>query len=65
MELMSRLLKSVWERQSDDAHLTGAQHFDLGITEVRSKLADISGMNDVISKDLWDVKLLRMHRAWM
>jgi hypothetical protein len=35
--------------------LIGAQHFDLGITEVRSKLADISGMNDVISKDLWDV----------
>ncbi len=55
MELMSRLLKSVWERQSDDVYLIGAQHFDLGITEVRSKLADISGMNDVISKDLWDV----------
>ncbi|WP_114969907.1 anti-phage-associated DUF499 domain-containing protein [Rhodoferax ferrireducens] len=55
MELMSRLLKSVWERESDDVYLIGAQHFDLGITEVRSKLADISGMNDVISKDLWDV----------
>jgi hypothetical protein len=55
MELMSRLLKSVWERESDDVYLIGAQHFDLGITEVRSKLADISSMNDVISKDLWDV----------
>lgn len=55
MELMSRLLKSVWERGADDVYLIGAQHFDLGITEVRSKLADISGMNDVISKDLWDV----------
>lgn len=55
MELMSRLLKSVWERDSDDVYLIGAQHFDLGITEVRSKLADISAMNDVISKDLWDV----------
>ena len=55
MELMSRLLKSVWDRESDDVYLIGAQHFDLGITEVRSKLADISGMNDVISKDLWDV----------
>lgn len=55
MELMSRLLKSVWERESDDVYLIGAQHFDLGVTEVRSKLADISSMNDVISKDLWDV----------
>lgn len=55
MELMSRLLKSVWERDADDVYLIGAQHFDLSISEVRSKLADISGMNDVISKDLWDV----------
>jgi len=55
MELMSRLLKSVWERDADDVYLIGAQHFDLKISEVRSKLADISGMNDVISKDLWDV----------
>ena len=55
MELMSRLLKSVWERDADDIYLIGAQHFDLSITAVRSKLADISGMNDVISKDLWDV----------
>lgn len=55
MELMSRLLKSVWERGTDDVYLIGAQHFDLSINEVRSKLADISGMNDVISKDLWDV----------
>lgn len=55
MELMSRLLKSVWERDSDDVYLIGAQHFDLKLTEVRSKLADISGMSDVISKDLWDV----------
>lgn len=55
MELMSRLLKSVWEREVDDVYLIGAQHFDLSITEVRSKLANISDMSDVISKDLWDV----------
>lgn len=55
MELMSRLLKSVWEREVDDVFLIGAQHFDLSLGEVRSKLADISGMQDVIAKDLWDV----------
>jgi len=32
----------------------GPQHFDLGISEVRDKLTEISGMRDVIAKDLWD-----------
>jgi len=53
MELVSRLLKSVWE-SSDDVYLIGAQHFDLSIYEVREKLAEISEMRDVISRDLWD-----------
>lgn len=53
MELVSRLLKSVWE-SSDDVYLIGAQHFDLSISEVREKLSDISEMRDVIAKDLWD-----------
>jgi len=53
MELVSRLLKSVWESQ-DDVYLIGAQHFDLSIHDVREKLADISQMRDVISRDLWD-----------
>jgi len=53
MELVSRLLKSVWQ-SNDDVYLIGAQHFDLSIHEVREKLADISEMRDVIAKDLWD-----------
>lgn len=55
MELVSRLLKSVWERKSNDVFLIGPQHFDLSIAEVRDKLAEISEMRDVIAKDLWDV----------
>ncbi len=54
IELISRLLKSVWERKENDVFLIGAQHFDLSIPEVRDKLTEISGMRDVISKDLWD-----------
>lgn len=54
MELVSRLLKSVWQRPTNDVFLIGPQHFDLGITEVREKLVEISGMGDVIAKDLWD-----------
>lgn len=53
MELVSRLLKSVWESQ-DDVYLMGAQHFDLSMHDVREKLADISEMRDVIARDLWD-----------
>ena len=53
MELVSRLLKSVWQ-SSEDVYLIGAQHFDLSIDEVREKLAEISEMRDVIAKDLWD-----------
>ena len=54
IELVSRLLKSVWERKDNDIFLIGPQHFDLSIPEVRDKLTEISGMRDVIAKDLWD-----------
>ena len=54
IELVSRLLKSVWERPSNDVFLIGPQHFDLSIAEVREKLTEISGMRDVIATDLWD-----------
>ena len=54
IELVSRLLKSVWERNANDVFLIGPQHFDLGIPEVRDKLTEISGMRDVIARDLWD-----------
>lgn len=54
IELVSRLLRSVWDRQSNDVFLIGPQHFDLSIPDVRDKLTEISGMRDVIAKDLWD-----------
>jgi hypothetical protein len=54
IELVSRLLRSVWERKANDIFLIGPQHFDLSIAEVRDKLTEISGMRDVIAKDLWD-----------
>ncbi|MCU0981005.1 MAG: hypothetical protein MUF25_17780 [Pirellulaceae bacterium] len=36
--------------------LIGPQHFELAIPEVRDKLAEISGMREVIAKDLWDAQ---------
>ncbi len=57
MELISRLLKSVWEKQANDVFLIGPQHFDMAISDVREKLTEISGMRDVIAKDLWDTNI--------
>ncbi len=54
IELVSRLLLSVWKRSANDVFLIGPQHFDLSIADVRDKLTEISGMRDVIAKDLWD-----------
>ncbi len=54
MELISRLLKSIWERNEDDVFLISPQHFDLSIADVREKLTEFSEMRDVIAKDLWD-----------
>lgn len=56
IELVSRLLRSVWDRQANDVFLIGPQHFDLSVPEVRDKLTEISGMRDVIAKDLWDAQ---------
>ena len=56
IELVSRLLRSVWDRTANDVFLIGPQHFDLAIAEVRDKLTEISGMRDVIAKDLWDAQ---------
>ena len=54
MEFVSRLLKSVWEREANDVFLIGPQHFDLGLPGVRSQLTSISRMPEVLAKDLWD-----------
>lgn len=56
IELVSRLLKSVWKRKDNDVFLMGPQHFDLSVSDVRDKLTEISGMRDVIAKDLWDAQ---------
>jgi hypothetical protein len=54
LELMSRLLKSVWNRPTNDVFLLGPQHFDLGIADVRDALAGIADMREVVARDLWD-----------
>jgi hypothetical protein len=54
LELTSRLLRSVWNRSTDDVYLIGPQHFDLSDRDVRETVVSISGMSDVIASDVWD-----------
>ncbi len=54
MELISRLLRSVWEREDNDVFLIGAQHFHLGIDEVRDAFERIAQTREIIATDLWD-----------
>ena len=56
IELVSRLLRSVWNRKDNDVYLIGPQHFDLSDALVRDKITEISGMRDVIARDLWDAQ---------
>ncbi len=56
IELISRLLRSVWNRKDNDVYLIGPQHFDLSDALVRDKITEISGMRDVIARDIWDAQ---------
>ena len=48
IELISHLLRSVWERKDNDVFLIGPQHFDLSISEVRDKLTEITSVPTII-----------------
>lgn len=54
MELISRLLRSVWERSANDVYLVGPQHFDFSIDDVRDAFERIGSLRDVMARDLWD-----------
>jgi len=54
IELASYLVRSVWNRGDRSVVLIGGQHFDLSQAEVRSQLASISGMQEVLACDVYD-----------
>ncbi len=56
MELASRLLNSVWSRQTDDVLLIGPQHFDLSIDEVREKIISISQLEEAVARDIFSME---------
>lgn len=52
MQFVSKMLKSVWERQANDVYLIGCQHLDLNIPDVREEVARISDLQGAISTDV-------------
>lgn len=54
MELVSRLLRSVWESKNESIYLIGPQHFDFSIPDVRDAFERIGSLRDVMARDLWD-----------
>lgn len=53
LDLVSRLLHSIWERKDKQAFLIGAEQFDFSLVEVRNAFEGIRSMPDVVANDIW------------
>lgn len=52
MQFVSKMIRSVWARPTNDVYLIGCQHLDLNIPEVREELNRISNLQGAISTDV-------------
>ena len=52
MQFASKLIKSVWERPTNDVYLIGCQHLDFNLRDVRDEVKRISDLQDAISHDI-------------
>ncbi len=52
MQFASKMIKSVWQRPTNDVYLIGCQHLDLNIADVREELNRISNLQAAISTDV-------------
>ncbi len=52
MQFISKMLKSVWNRPTDDVYLIGCQHLDLNIGDVREEINRISNLQGAIAHDI-------------
>lgn len=52
MLFVSKMLKSVWERPTNDVYLIGCQHLDLALSDVREEINRISNLQGAISTDI-------------
>ena len=52
MQFVSKIIKSVWMRPTNDVYLIGCQHLDLNLRDVREEVRRISDLQDAISHDI-------------
>ncbi len=52
MQFVSKMIKSVWERPSNDVYLIGCQHLNLNINDVREEVNKISNLQGAIAHDV-------------
>lgn len=52
MQFVGRMLKSVWERKTNDVYLVGCQHLDLNLADVREEINQISNLQGAIAHDI-------------
>jgi hypothetical protein len=52
MQFVSKMLKSVWQRPTNNVHLIGCQHLDLNVPDVREEVTRISALQGAIATDI-------------
>ena len=52
MQFISKMIKSVWSRPTNDVYLIGCQHLDLNIGDVREEINRISNLQGAIAHDI-------------
>ncbi len=54
MQFVSRIIRSVWRRRTNDVHLIGLQHLDLNDSEAREEINRIADLRNAIVRDIAD-----------
>jgi len=51
-DFVSKMIRSVWDRDENDVHLIGLQHLDLNRVDVREEIVRINDLRNAIAKDI-------------
>ena len=52
MQFASKMIKSVWQRPTNDVYLIGCQHLALNVSDVRDEINNISNLQGAIATDV-------------
>lgn len=52
MQFVSKIIKSTWNRPTNDVYLIGCQHLDLNLAEVREEINKISNLQGAVAHDI-------------